>query len=95
MFHKAIYDAFHDKIAQGIWADNDGDELHNWYEDQNYDKYGFNPYKPDTHYIRNQVDRDYCTYGDQELLCLEAEYFHQAIHEKDWASPGKQTKWKY
>jgi hypothetical protein len=84
--HKWVYDSFRGR------SDRDGDSLPDLWEVWTQPIYQFDPSDPDTHFLRFQIDEEYWWYGDEEVLCREAERSHAAVHEPDWANPGKQSK---
>ena len=84
--HKWVYDTFHGAF------DQDGDELPDYWEILTQPIYQFDPLDADTHFLRFQISEDYWDYGDQEVICREAGLNHAAVHELDWASPGKQSE---
>ena len=85
--HKWVYDTL-----KGTGADRDGDDLPDRWEILTQPIYQFDPLDPDTHFLRFQLAPEYWSYGDEELLCREAELNHAAVHELDWARPGKQSE---
>jgi hypothetical protein len=86
--HKTIYEKYH------LLPDSDGDGLPDAYEILTYLDYGFDNKNPDTHDMK-RISPSYASYGDQEVLCREAELGHSAKHELDWAFPGKQSDPEY
>jgi hypothetical protein len=72
--------------------DQDGDSLPDFWEVWTQALYQFDPLDPDTHFMRFQLAGGYYWYGDEEVLCREAERNHAAVHELDWATPGKQSQ---
>ncbi len=88
LMHKSIYDKYH-----GL-EDSDGDGLPDVYEILSYLDYGFDRTDPDTHDLK-RISSCYASYGDEELLCREAEKGNAAKHELDWAFPGKQSDPEY
>jgi hypothetical protein len=90
--HKWVYDSFNDAISSGAKLDQDGDCLPDFWEVWTQALYQFDPLDPDTHFMRFQLAGGYYWYGDEEVLCREAERNHAAVHELDWATPGKQSQ---
>ncbi len=90
--HKWVYDSFHAYISTGALKDSDGDSLPDAWEVWTQSEYQFKPNDSDTHFLRYQYVEDYDWYGDNEVLAIEAMKGHRADHQKDWATPGKQSQ---
>ena len=89
--HKWVYDSFFNAIAGGQ-ADSDGDGLPDIWEIYTQSVYQFDPKAADTHFLKLQGVAWDDWSGDQEVLAREAELRHAAVHELDWARPGKQSE---